>query len=1387
MNRGILPALVRLALSLALILYPVGVRAIEIPVFVQAEGGTKVFLLVDDSESMNYVLEHPDYIKIKDKFKYDGWKQEIPAMIVRAESGASSLTSQTPVKIALAQHHWRLDVGYNNTGNPDVTKHTPKGPLGNPFLPMTLATAPANSFIKAFSCDKWGCWDGKTIDNSDFFWNKSAKYGTPLPNTGADALQWFRDPGVTGAALFHPDRADRVGGPNGPRVVDSDGHEYIYIHYRSSRNSDCSMPMQSSSLLLNEEFSTAEVRARLGEAGLVYRSEEGTGIQGGEFQEEGYYSFSDEKKPKPKPTPAPTPKPAPTPTPQPTPTPKPTPKPNPTPTPTPKPKTCGHWWHGSGKWYGLGGKVVFNGREVNLGVGQYERAYLNWLFYSATPEQLASVPTQTRLDAAKESLKKIVEDNPAVDFALDTLNRAVRPTRQGAAWEYLVLGRPRNKAASMIIPFGKTKEELLAGIDNIVGWESTPLVTRYIQTLNYFKEGQGASPSPVVSDCESYNVIIVTDGIPTNEKPIKFLGDWIGDFDKDGEETVTNQNCDEWSCELYADDAAYYALNNADFGSAVNGRQYIRTGVIGFGLSYGLLDAIAQRGGTGKSVLANSTAELTQALQDFLKTMVVSSVSGGGGSSQESYGRDGLVLRSRFEADFWTGHVDAFTTNPKTREFTPVYDVAKKLERRADPRTIYVGVDTDNDGSANEVHLFDPAATASLLRPHLFRNFINGTSDPNLLMPPLKDYTQDLAAQTLMRFIAGEPIAGLRIRDRGQDEGNADMGDIVYSSVVTTEQRNGNYLKLDGYQDYVVAQRSKESLVLFGTNDGMLHGVAADDGEELWGYIPSAFLPSLELLTRFSYNTELRRSYMDGPITVHDVYLGDSWRTIAIAGMRTGGSSYVVMDVTNPASPDLLFEVNHPELYGESWSEAAVVPVLKTTEESVNPADYNWYMVVGTGEKKQSAGTNLVAFNLSESGTPAPQVIALSTGDKAGTRTSPPTVVQSDRDMSIDRLYIGTEMGDIYRVEVSGSPSSWKAARLFKGVETQPVTTKPLVVLSENPLVNKLSGATAKNHALAVGVYWGTGRYDDTADQYLVKSPNFQRIIGVFDPVNVRNDTFLHVQTDVTIDKLQKQSSSQVKAEMVEIGGHHYKLADGTPGFYIDLLGSLQMTSEYLLPAGMVVSPGASLKGLLLFPSFLPGAELAGASCRIGGHALLNGLNYRTGGGVLVDYTNSKSPFYNGGVYDVNQDGSVNQSDLTFGMSKGIFAPALDVKVKLPLQLKEIKPYRHDDKLKEEDVWLYNGIVRPAVVSLGNSGLPGGVGVLQNNGQIVVQTSFAEAPQVGKIGQDAPKNSGTGGVGGPGDPGSGNNSGVTAPPPDTSPVQSFSSGAELLSFHEVVN
>lgn len=1384
MKKGIMPSCLRILLSLGLILYPAGARAIEIPVFVQAEGGTKVFLLVDDSESMNYVLEHPDYIKIKDQYEYNGWRQEIPAMIVRAESGNDPLTSQTPVKIALAQHHWRLDVGYDNTWDSDVTKHVPEGPKGNPFLPMTLATAPSNSFIAAYSCDVRGCWDGKTIDNSDFFWNKNAKYGPPMPNTGADALQWFRDPGVTGAAIFHPDRVERVGGPNGPRVVDSDGNEYITIHYRSSRDDNCSMPMQSSALLGQEGLRAEDVRAGLNVGSLVSAEDRRSVLSNGAQIDAEYYSFSDGKKPKPKPKPAPTPRPVTTP--RPNPTPRPTPKPNPTPRPTPRPEPCEQWWHGSGKWYGLGGKVVYNGREVTLGVGQYERKYLNWLFYTATPEQLATVPTQTRLDAAKESLKKIVQDNPAVDFALDTFNRAIRPDREGAAWEYLVLGRPRNKAAGMIVPFGSSREELLAGIDNMVGWDSTPLVTRYVQTLNYFKEGQDVSPSPIVSDCESYNLIIVTDGIPTNEKPVKLLGEWISDYDKDGQETVTNQTCDEWSCELYADDAAYHALNTADFGTGVSGRQYIRTGVIGFGLNYGLLDSIAQRGGTGKSVLANSPEELTQALQDFLKTMVVSSVSGGGGSSQESYGRDGLVLRSRFEADFWTGHVDAFSTNPKTRQMTPVYDVAKKLEQRTTPRTIYVGVDTDDNGSANEVHLFD-AAAAALLRPYLFKDFISGKADPNLLMTPLKDYTQELAAQTLISFISGEQVAGLRVRDRNEDNGNADMGDIVYSSVVTTDQRNGNYLKLDGYQDYVVAQRSKDSLVLFGTNDGMLHGVTTKDGEELWAYIPSALLPHLELLSRFSYNTELRRSYMDGPITVHDVYLGNSWRTIAVAGMRTGGSSYVVLDVTDPTTPVLLAELSHPELYGQSWTEAAVIPVLKTPEESVNPADYDWYLVVGTGEGKTTAGTNLVAFNLNSSGVLAPQVVTLSASDKVGTRTSAPALVQSDRDLSIDRLYVGTEMGDMYRVEVNGAPSSWNVARLFKGVETQPVTTKPLVVLAENPLVNKLSGAAAKAHALAVGVYWGTGRYDDTSDEYLVKSPNFQRIIGVFDPVNVTNDTFQYVETEVTIDALQKQSSAQVTADIVEVGGHYYKLKDGVAGFYIDLLDKLQMDSEYLLPAGMVVSPAANLKGLLLFSSFLPGAELTGASCRIGGHALLNGINYRTGGGVLVDYTDSKSPFYNGGVYDVNEDGSINEADLTFGMSKGIFAPALDVKVKLPLRLKEIKPYHHDEKLKEEDVWLYNGVVRPAVVSLGNSGLPGSVGILQNNGQIVVQTSFAEAPQVGKIGQDAPKNGNTGGTGGTGDGGSGSTSGVTAPPPDTSPVQSFNSGAELLSFHEVVN
>ena len=445
-------------------------------------------------------------------------------------------------------------------------------------------------------------------------------------------------------------------------------------------------------------------------------------------------------------------------------------------------------------------------------------------------------------------------------------------------------------------------------------------------------------------------------------------------------------------------------------------------------------------------------------------------------------------------------------------------------------------------------------------------------------------------------------MANMRIRDRNANNQVDKLGDIVYSRPVEVGPRNGTYTSMQGYSAYVSGRQTQPRLLLVGANDGMLHAFDSLTGEEKWAYIPSSQLPYLERLGRLNYNTQSRRSFVDGPITVEDVYRGGAWHTLAMFGLRTGGTQYVVLDITDRSNPILVWEVNAATSGGQSWSKPSVV-IANGPTGSADPSAFSWYMVVGTGEGKTTAGTNILTYSLASSTAPTAVVIPISAADPAGTRTTSIATVQDDADFNVDRLYLGTEEGDLFRVQVIGAPATWTVQKLFDGVNTQPIVATPTVVLADNP---QYTGAVSGlgSIPLAVGVYWGTGKYDQTSDIAAYGTLS-QGIYGIFDPVVTTSDAYSNVLSTQTITNLQDQTVGGFSVRKLASG--KYTIPINKSGFRIPLGTSISLASgNYLEPVGEVVQPGINVRGIMLFSTFLPET----GACAIGGFGFLQGVNF---------------------------------------------------------------------------------------------------------------------------------------------------------------------------------
>ncbi len=135
------------------------------------------------------------------------------------------------------------------------------------------------------------------------------------------------------------------------------------------------------------------------------------------------------------------------------------------------------------------------------------------------------------------------------------------------------------------------------------------------------------------------------------------------------------------------------------------------------------------------------------------------------------------------------------------------------------------------------------------------------------------------------------------------------LGDIVNSSPVLVGP--AQYLayrigKVDGtaasYAEFQKTQASRRAQIYVGANDGMLHAFDADTLTETFAFVPTPVIPNLNRLMARDYGTAnlSHHYYVDGPITVRDVYFNNAWHTVLVGTLGGGGRGLFALDITDP-------------------------------------------------------------------------------------------------------------------------------------------------------------------------------------------------------------------------------------------------------------------------------------------------------------------------------------------------------------------------------------------------------------------------------------------------------------------------------------------------------
>lgn len=415
-------------------------------------------------------------------------------------------------------------------------------------------------------------------------------------------------------------------------------------------------------------------------------------------------------------------------------------------------------------------------------------------------------------------------------------------------------------------------------------------------------------------------------------------------------------------------------------------------------------------------------------------------------------------------------------------------------------------------------------------------------------------------------------------------------------------------LESASYSSFVSSIAGRTPVVYVGANDGMLHAYNAErsGGNELFSYVPNAVMSELNDLVDPEFTSN---AYVDGPIKTQDAFIGGSWATILVGGLRSGAQAYYALDITDPDATGNANAAADLVLWEFSDKNDADMGFSTGAAQIVRANNGKWIVLVGNGHLSETADDypgsgKAVLYALDAETGAIVAKIDVGQGNASNPNgLSTPTAILGDTDdLNVDFAYAGDLHGNMWRFDLTdANPSNWGATLLYTTDSGQPITGAPTVGSHPNGAVGNV-------------IYFGTGRYLGEND---LPDTNQQTLYAILDEYTCTNSATACISRSNLVQ--QSVASNFGTSASVTDNAIDWNTQDG---WFFDLpTGSA--SSERV--AGQPQLVGPSVVFLTIVPKLNP--------CDDGGFNNLYVLNRGNGGTTLTQ------------LIDRNQDGMVDEND----------------------------------------------------------------------------------------------------------------------------------------------